>query len=768
LFIDDLQWGDLDSAPMFSELIAPPLAPAVLVVCAIRSEDEQRSPLLALLRQTHALSPNSLPLLDVRVRPLALPDARRLAMTLLHGKPGAADAAELIARESEGSPFFVRELAEYVIEHGIAAAGRIRLDSLVREKLASLQPDSRALLSLIALAGRPITPATVKLASSQGNGVWKALRDLEVRRLISTTRADVGEQVECHHDRIRESVCQTLPLEQARALHRALAEALELAPIKDSDALLEHWRGAGERTKASAYALRGAQTAENALAFKRAADLYREALALAPEADPRSRELRERLGHALILAGRGAEAAEVFLALIPETTPAQALTYRMLATAQLLRAGKLAEGFAELERADDLFGVRFPRSEAVAITMLLTRKARIAWGERRLRLNERDGDDERGARLEALWEVAAAVSIADFLRGSVYGAELMLRAMELGDPSHVAGGCGLEAVAAAAANKTERVQHMIDLAEEAGRRSGRLHLIGRVRGMQAICRQLEGRWLESIQLARESQELQLRSARQNWDHAIMVWWEMASASQAGQLAEIVVKIPEALRDAEARGDVYAATSFRTHRSSWAWLGVDLPEVADRHVETAEREWMPSGYQFQHWHMTYARTEVDLYRGTPARSLARVSRDWSRGRLVRQVEAVRSDMLHTRGRLCLASAREHARPALLGQARKDARALLKQARPWTQALGYLIVAGAASFEDRSEAVRLFAEAERYCTAADMQMHAAAARFRSAQLQGGAAGDEVASTSLETMRQLGVLRPERFADLLAPLR
>jgi hypothetical protein len=248
----------------------------------------------------------------------------------------------------------------------------------------------------------------------------------------------------------------------------------------------------------------------------------------------------------------------------------------------------------------------------------------------------------------------------------------------------------------------------------------------------------------------------------------MIWWEMASASQAGQLAEIVAKIPEALRDAEARGDVYAATSFRTHRCSWAWLGLDQPELADRHVETAEREWMPSGYQFQHWHMTYARSEVDLYRATPARSLARLTRDWGRGRLVRQVAAVRSDMLHTRGRLCLASARSLARPALLRQARKDARALVGQAQPWTHALGSLIVAGAASFEDRGEAIRLFSEAERYCSAADMRMHAAAARLRGAQLQGGAAGDELASTSLEAMCQLGVVRPERFADLLAPVR
>jgi hypothetical protein len=80
------------------------------------------------------------------------------------------------------------------------------------------------------------------------------------------------------------------------------------------------------------------------------------------------------------------------------------------------------------------------------------------------------------------------VTSADFLRGGVYGAELMLRAIDDGDPAHVAGACGLEAVVAAAANKPARAQRMIDIAEQAGQLSGRLDLLGRVKGMQAICR----------------------------------------------------------------------------------------------------------------------------------------------------------------------------------------------------------------------------------------------------------------------------------------
>ncbi len=766
-FIDDLQWGDLDSAILFQELFASSDAPAVLLVCAYRSEDEQRSPLLALLRDGHSLDKSALRILDVPVGPLARADAVQLAMTLLGDDPAARQAAELIAGEAEGSPFFVRELAAYVSEHGIAAASRVRLDALVKAQLDSLVPESRALLSVIAVAGRPVAHATVRAASGLEGATFKALRDLEARRLVLTTRSRVDEQLECQHDRIRETVCQLLTGEVLRSLHRALAEALEQGSLEDCDALLEHWRGAGEREKAAGFAVRGAQKAETALAFARAADLYRDAVSLVPEGDPRRRDLRERLGHALILAGRGLEAAEVFLALLPGASQAQALTYRMLATTQLLRGGELVAGFAELARADDLFGVRFPKSEAKALVMLVTRKVRIRLKLLTVALDDAGREsEERGARLDALWEVAAAVTSADFLRGGVYSAELMLRAMEARDPSHVAGACGLEAIVAAASNDPTRAQEMIDIAEEAGRVSGRLDLMGRVRGMQAVCRQLQGRWKESVKVARESQDLQLRSSRVTWDYAIMIWWEMMSASFAGQVDELVTRIPDALRDAESRGDVYAATSFRTHRSSWAWLGMDRPDVADAQVDIAEREWTPEGYQFQHWHMTYARSEVDLYRGTPRRSFEKLTKEWKLGRLLRQVRAVRADMLYTRGRLALSVADEDYRPGLLDLAASDGRALIREGMPWTVALGTLVLAGVASFRSPPEAARMLTEVESLFAAADMLIHVEVARTRRGELTGGRAGQELVASALENARMLGVKRPERFVQLLGP--
>jgi hypothetical protein len=158
--------------------------------------------------------------------------------------------------------------------------------------------------------------------------------------------------------------------------------------------------------------------------------------------------------------------------------------------------------------------------------------------------------------------------------------------------------------------------------------------------------------------------------------------------------------------------------------------------------------------------------VDLYRGTPRRSLERVTQAWNRGRLLRQVAGVRVDMLYTRGRLGLAVAREARDPALVARAIADARALQRQNMLWSSGLGTLLLAGAASFDSPSEAARLAREAERQFEATDMALHVEAAKVRRGQLQGGREGQALVAAALDQIAALGVKRPEPFVDMLAP--
>lgn len=779
LSVDDLQWGDLDSAPMFPALLSPPHAPAVLIVGAYRSEDEHRGPLLAQLGSAQLRGTGTLRSVHVSLDTLKFADAERLALALLrdrNGDPKTLHAAREIAREAEGNPLLIQELAAHFSLTPGRSSGTLRVQRLIDDKLARLTSEQRVVLSLVALAGRPVQRTTLRSAlaaassgteqaAAPGAVLFKALRELEKQRLITTFRMGGSDRVECSQGRTRQAALQLLSTAESKNGHRVLGLALESESSKDYDALFEHWNAAGEVDKARGYALQGAQQAEEALAFGRAVDLYRKLLAIS---DGDARALRERLGRALMLAGRGAEAASVYQELIAGAPPSDALRFRMLSITQRLRTGELEAGFEELEQADDLFGVRFPRTTTGALSMLLFRRGRLAFKTRNIVLGATESlSAERSERLDALWEVAAAVTNADFLRGSVYGAEMMLRAIASRDPAHIAGACGLDAVNAACGNKPQRVEAMLAAAEEAALRTERDDVLGRVRGLATICRQLQGRWRDAVRLASNTVELLNAGARINWDLAIVIWWKLTSVACIGDIGDLVTQIPEALRDAEARGDVYAATEFRTHRSTWAWLGIDDPDVADAQVDIAERDWTPPGYQFQHWHMLFSRSEIDLYRATPQRSFERLSQEWGRARFLRQVQGVRADMRYTRARLALALvAGSQKRTDLIRMAITDGRALVAERVPWIQALGRLVLAGAASHSDVSMASQMFEEVEKEFEAVDMRLHAQVARLRRGQVADGAAGQTLIDGALAAANDCGVKHPLRFFEMLLP--
>ena len=70
LFIDDLQWGDGDSAGALFELLLPPNPPAVMLLGSYRSDEADRSPFLSDWRERSQEVDQSLSALTVEVSPL--------------------------------------------------------------------------------------------------------------------------------------------------------------------------------------------------------------------------------------------------------------------------------------------------------------------------------------------------------------------------------------------------------------------------------------------------------------------------------------------------------------------------------------------------------------------------------------------------------------------------------------------------------------------------------------------------------------------------
>ena len=166
---------------------------------------------------------------------------------------------------------------------------------------------------MIAIAGHPVAMGVAcrALRSTPDPRIAALLRS---DHLIRTAGSGQADEVEPYHDRIRGTITAHLSAEEKRDYHARLATTLEASSEADPEVLCVHFEAAGDDQKAGRYGLVAADRAADALAFDRAAQLYRFVLGLGTVDPADEPKLRHKLADALANAGRGAEAAEHYLA----------------------------------------------------------------------------------------------------------------------------------------------------------------------------------------------------------------------------------------------------------------------------------------------------------------------------------------------------------------------------------------------------------------------------------------------------------------------
>ena len=125
------------------------------------------------------------------------------------------------------------------------------------------------------------------------------------------------------------------------------------------------------------------------------------------------------------------------------------------------------------------------------------------------------------------------------------------------------------------------------------------------------------------------------------------------------------RLPDLLKEAEARGDLYEATDLRIRISHAKWLAADEPERARQEVNDAIARWPSGEFYIQHWWSLIANVEISLYSGQGMAAWDLLAREWPRLKrsLLLRVQYIRIESLSTIvGRLRLASLRAISPPA----------------------------------------------------------------------------------------------------------
>ncbi len=773
LVLDDLQWGDLDSVALLAELLRPPDPPSLLLVACFRSEDADTCPALLELAPLLKAGRHA----EVRLGPLDGEASTQLALSLMG--PERQTRARRIAEEAGGSPLFISELARYAAtvqdSTGELPTAVTDLDRLLLQRIQALPDQSRKVLEFLSIAGYPLPWSTLRKAAEVAPGGADPFAALRAGRLARARGASLQRTLEVYHDRVREVLTGSLAPALQVDRHRRLAEALELSPGADPQALARHYLAAGETAKAADFSLRAAHLAAGALAFEQAAALYRQAIELRDPADHSLEAIRPLFAQALVNAGRGAAAAEVFLGAANRgDTPAHRI-WRRRAAEEFFRSGHLEKGLATARIVLGSVGVRIPATPTGALASLLFHRLRL--GLRGLKFKERKAEAIPAIqldRIDTLWSVTMGLGPFDFIRAADFQARQLLLALDAGEPYRLVRGLAHEMALRASSHGNSELAavHQIQATTMAlAERYGQPEPLARAYLGAGIAAVVTGRWRSAVEWLEKSEGI-LRASCTGVTyeiHTAQLFCFMAYVMM-GQISTAAARFPEQLSAAEELGDVLMVANLRI--VGWnVHLANDDAATAEQEIARALEGWPETGFLIQHFYRLVGQASVRLYQGDAQAALALLEAQWpelTRSLLLKS-QGVRLTCVEARIRCQLACAAvepDH-REALLKAARKDIHQLFKVRSSNSKALAMKNHAVILALEGRRDAAQArFLEAEIAFGNENMDAHMQTVRWARGHHLGNAIGLGIKSAAAAALVEAGYRNPEATVRLMVP--
>jgi hypothetical protein len=772
VFIDDLQWGDVDSAAFLTDLVLHPAAPHLLLVATYRDDDVEHSALLGALLGAEGSLAGVGPVRLVTLGGLASADAIALAEAQLGGA-GDGRAAQIVA-EAGGHPLFLAELAradDADVGPGADQSVHGRLSALLQRRWRRLDPAAQSFLAATSIAGGPL-PLDVVSRAAGISDESAVLARLLAETLIRVRKVGPAEVVEPYHDRVRSAVADALAAGERRDLHQSFARILEHDPRADSGVVLEHWLGAGDRERAGKVAVEAAIAAEANLAFHRAATLYRIALDLGAVADDERVSWLTRLGDNLLHAGDLAAAADAYIDAAARTDGVQAVDLHRRAFECLLRVGEVERGLEVASRVVGACGLTLPKSPRSAIAGAIVEQARLAIGGRRfVPGGPADRDDQALLRIDVCRSLSSGLGFVLPITAAVFHMKAVRYALRSGD-SRRAGlamihELGIAAITGSKSHK--RVDSIRNAIERLPDFHCHVTLAGYLEAARGLATFLQGDFVTASGLLERGGLGMLEDpVTFRWEIDLAKIYRLAALLYQGRIRELTTLGPVFLREALDRDNQYLAHGLRAWRSNALWLALDQVDEARGNVASIAHITKRKPFHLFHYFEMTSTAQIDLYAGNPTAAWERLVATWPQleGSLLLRMQISRVETSFLRGRCALAMAREvpAERATFLAEVDRCVARLRKEKHGWSDAYAELLTGlAAAQRGDGDQALAGLGAARGQFEALGMAMHAAATRRRLGELTGSR--DDVAAAD-EWMRSENIRDPDRMTQLWAP--
>ena len=781
LWIDDLQWGDLDSAELLTELFHGPQPPRLLLLASYRSEYEGVNPCLKALAESGRFIGGGARVERLEVGPLAPSDAEHLAEVLLKDS-GAYELGhtESIARESAGNPYLISEIARHLQarsrfpESGSTGNGGISLQQMVWYRIGRLPDEPRRLLEVVAVAGQPLSQKCAYVASGLDVKDQASLLLLRNERLLRSAGPGIDDEIEVYHDQIGESLRDRLAAETRCEHHRRLALALEAEGRTDPETLAVHFEYGDQPARAGRYFYQAALQAVRAMAFDRAAGLYRRALEMGVWPFPTEGRLKGELGDALANSRRGREAGHVYLEAASGVPPRESIDLRRRGFQQLLTSGEHDLGIAELRRVFRDVGLNYPETPARAMASAALGLAMLRL--RGLKFSRRPSDSidpDELLKLDVGWSAGMSICLIDPARAAQIFIQNLRRGLRAGDLHRAAR--PLLAVASLFAIRGRRgLGQSSQLLRQAERfiagidDPDLLSLYYMVNGLAAYAR---GRWSESLKLNDQSSALfRDRCTGMTMSLEMAAYYSLRSLCWLGDFTELRRRRRALLKEAEQRQDLFALTNYRTEVMTYDLLADDDPAGAEHEIEDAMNQWPQRAFHAQHLFALVGNLRVDLYRGEGARARRRIQDAWG---AYRHSQLHRSSIGRVNVELLIASSAlaswsDHSIRATLSREVSAAADRLERERlDYARALALMFRGRLASLgDDRNSAIRLYSTAATRFQSLEMPLHEAATRSRLGELLADEEGQSLVRQAIDWLHSQPIKKPDALIRMVLP--
>jgi tetratricopeptide (TPR) repeat protein len=757
LCIDDAQWGDVESAELIARC-AERTTSGLLVVLGSRplSEGQSFRRRLSNVRAKHEA---------LTLVPLTYSESYTLARRLAADGQWSDDELRSIALDAGGVPLFVEQVARF---NQTLEARPKNLAEVVELQYRALPDPARRLLEVVVIDEQPTPLAAALLATGQAEKDFHALSQLQAHRFVRVEGLSEATVLEPYHDRVRRELLRLIPTETQRALHEALASALDSVGASPGH-IAEHWFEAGRSKLAARWAVRAAEDAYLSLAFERAASLYSRALswdACALDATP---DLREQHAWALYHAGFCAQAGDAFVVASQVSHASRRHLLQGHAIEALLVAGEVDRGQAVLGNLLPQLGIRPVWRGFWGVVQLLSLIAWVRLKARRLRFRAKP-DALALQRAEVTWAAGKALTNLLPVDGVVHLLRSLLFALESGDEVAIARGLNI-AASGYVPFLEAKSRNLMEAATRITEKHPTAYLLGMREVALATASTMLGDWRKAIsQIESASTYLEAADIPTHWERAVLAVNRTVSLEQLGDLRSATPFFENAAQTAKQRGDMvgyisnWASVGFcRLAANDLAGLNSIIEEYAD-----VVASWRV-GYGIWHtalWHLRVLRA-LRQHNYVEARRLLDV--DWPHivGAQLHRTRALRLYVFETRAAVCLGARPQTpaARRTWLKEARWLERQTANTNRLDARPNSLLIRAAISQFQGRlTDCLTELTQAAELYAAEGMAERELTVRWRIAQLTNN---DEEERRRIERRAaELGVFELATWAPIRTP--